>query len=112
MPFPVQPRPDQIDSRGLFVCQDPQLRSSVMPLFELDSEHLDERPIGLGTAFRIDPWSTCATAFHVMGDFLRLDALNQPVLRDHVRVVALEINGVGYGAPRVPDDAWRPISGV
>lgn len=90
--------------------QDPRWRAMVMPIFRFDPGAPNERPFGLGTAFRIDPWGNCATAFHVIEDMLTLSN-NKMALRDNVRMVALEIEGIAYGRPPMPKDAWRPLAG-
>lgn len=82
----------------------------IMPIFRFDPNSPSDRPFGLGTAFRIDPWGNCATAFHVIEEMLKLYK-GKVILRDDVRFAALEIEGILYGAPPVPKDAWRPLSG-
>lgn len=90
--------------------QDPRWRAMVLPLFRFDPNSPEDRPFGLGTIFRIDPWGGCATAFHVVEEMLTLDAGSMR-LRDNVRVAALEIEGIVYGSPPLPEGAWRPLSG-
>jgi serine protease Do len=90
--------------------QDPRLRAMILPMFRFDPNSPAERPFGLGTAFRIDPWANCATAFHVIEDMLTL-VRGELTLRDDVRFAALEIEGIVYGAPPLPKDAWRPLTG-
>lgn len=34
------------------------------------------------------------------------------VLRDDVRIAALEIEGIVYGSPQIPEGGWRPLSGL
>lgn len=109
MPFPATRVHE--DERGLFLVQDPSLRSKILPLFSFDPRSTDDRPIGHGTAFRIDPWGTCATAFHVIEDLLTLRG-SQAVLRDDIRLAALELEGIGYGQFALPNDCWRTISGL
>ena len=110
--FPAQVIDSDIDERGHFLCQDPDLRSKVLPLFSFDPRATDERPVGQGTAFRIDPWSRCATAFHVVEELFRLDDHEtELVLREDVRLAALEISGLGYGRIPIPEGAWRPFAG-
>jgi trypsin-like peptidase len=92
------------------VNQDPRMRAMVMPLFKFDPNAPEERPFGLGTTFRIDPWGTCATAFHVIEDML-VAAGEKLALRDNVRVVALEIEEILLGAPPLPENAWRTFMG-
>jgi serine protease Do len=112
--FPFQPNEGEIDSRGLFVCQDLVMRSKVLPLFRFNPATAEERPFGHGTAFRIDPWSRCATAFHVLQDLFQVNAGDQSnlILRDDIRLVALQITGFGYGIYRPIASAWLPISGA
>jgi serine protease Do len=83
----------------------------IMPVFRFDPNVADERPFGVGTAFRVDPWGTCATAFHVIEDLLTLEGSNLK-LRDDIRIAALEIEGIVYGSPAIPEGAWRPLSGL
>jgi serine protease Do len=87
------------------------LRSKILPLFRFDPRAADDRPIGQGTAFRIDPWSRCATAFHVVEDLFKMgDSGSKLVLRDEIRLAAaLELHGLGYGCLRIPRDSWRPL---
>lgn len=109
MSFPA--RREHEDERGLFVVQDPNLRSRILPLFSFDPRSPSDRPEGHGTAFRIDPWGGCATAFHVIEDLLT-PAGGQPVLRSDIRLAALEFEGIGYGRVALPADSWRPFSGM
>lgn len=90
--------------------QNPHWRAMVMPIFRFDPTAPGEPPFGLGTAFRLDPWGNCATAFHVIEDMLVLSS-GKMQLRENVRMVALEIEGIVYGAPPLPKDAWRPLAG-
>ena len=91
--------------------QDPRLRAMILPMFRFDPRAKAERPFGLGTAFRIDPWANCATAFHVIEDMLTLEK-GELTLRDDVRIAALEIEAIIFGAPPLPKDAWRPLGGL
>src|SRR5262249_54269106 len=96
--FPVEPRHDELDERGLFVVQDSELRSKILPLFSLDPRATKERPIGQGTTFRIDPWFQCATAFHVVEQLFEIDPSHTGlVLKSGIRLVALELNSTTYG---------------
>lgn len=106
MPFPANP--DHADNRGLFPVQDPALRARILPLFSFDPRAVDERPHGHGTAFRVDPWGTCATAFHVVEDLLTV-ANGNAVLRKEIQLAALEFEGIGYGQFLLPKDSWRPV---
>lgn len=96
------------DERGIFLVQDPHLRASVMPLFAIDKRDLTQRPKGRGTTFRINPWGACATAFHVVEELLEPKG-QQAVLREHVRLIALEVEGIPYGASPVRPEQWRPV---
>ncbi len=109
MPFPATR--ERGDDRPLFVVQDPRLRSMVLPLFSFDPARTDDRPLGHGTAFRIDPWGSCATAFHVIEDLLTLQG-DQPVLRDDIRLAALEIEEFGYGLASLPPNCWRAFTAM
>ncbi|NTH16649.1 trypsin-like peptidase domain-containing protein [Agrobacterium rhizogenes] len=99
------------DERGLFLVQDPELRSRILPLFWFDPKELGERPNGRGTTFRIDPWGGCATAFHVIEDLLVVDG-DRAALRSDIRLAALELEGLGVGEFALPLDSWRPFSGM
>jgi len=109
MSFPAVP--EYSDERGLFVAQDPRLRAMILPLFAFDPRDQGGRPAGHGTAFRVDPWGGCATAFHVIEDLLTIDE-GRAVLRDDLRLVALEFEHVAYGTVALPRDSWRPFSGM
>ena len=111
--FPIEPQPGETDDRGLFLVQDPRITSKVLPLFSFDSQNSEERPIGHGTAFRIDLWSRCATAFHVIEDLLELDASGASFkLRSERELVALELGGDAYGCAPMPGSGWRPLAGL
>lgn len=90
--------------------QDPRLRAMILPVFRFDPQLSGERPFGLGTTFRVDPWANCATAYHVIEDMLTLTS-GQITVRDDVRVAALEIEGIGYGRIALPENGWRPLTG-
>jgi len=108
--FPASPR-HPLDERGLFLVQNPSLRARIMPLFSFDPRFPSERPIGHGTTFRIDPWGTCATAFHVIEDLLGVKG-NTAALRDDIRLVALELEGIAMGRVPIPQDSWRPFEAM
>lgn len=109
--FPVDPASMTRDDRGLFLVQDSELRSRVLPLFSFDPQAPEVRPRGHGTAFRIDPWSRCATAYHVLEDLFTLDATQTEIeLRADIRLAVLE-SPLIFGAPAIPTDAWRPLAG-
>lgn len=96
----------ELDERGLFLVQDPALRSMIMPLFAIDKRDLSERPEGRGTTFRINPWGACATAYHVIEELLEARD-GKAALRENVRLVALELEGIPYGTPVVKPEQWR-----
>jgi serine protease Do len=102
---------DEDGGSGLFLVQDHALRSAVMPLFAIDKRDLSERPKGRGTTFRIDPWSGCATAYHVVEELLEAKD-GAPALREHVRLIALELEGIPYGAPAIRPEQWRNFEGM
>ena len=97
--------------QNLFLVQNPAIRSAVMPLFAIDRRDLSERPMGRGTTFRIDPWGGCATAFHVIEELLEPKG-GQAVLREHQRLIALELEGIAYGAAPIRPDQWRNFAGM
>ena len=100
-----------VDERGLFLCQDPALRAQIMPLFSFDPRTPATRPHGHGTTFRIDPWGTCATAFHVIEDLLCVED-GAAVLRKDIRLAALQLEGLIYGRVAMPTDSWRPFDSL
>lgn len=111
--FPVDPLHADQDPRGLFLVQDPDLRSKVLPLFSANTSTPDERLKGEGTTFRVDPWSQCATAFHLIEDLLVLDpTFSKAVLKPTKRLIALELRGLAYGTPPIPSDAWRTFDTI
>lgn len=112
MPFPIDPAPGEIGPHGLFPVHDPRLRACVLPLFRFDPEAPNERVEGYGTAFRIDPWSRCATAFHVLEALFEVDGAGKNItLKPDIRLAALEVAGEGGGPIHLPEDAWRPFAG-
>ncbi len=112
MSFPVEPGAGELDERGLFLVQAPEIRARVLPLFSFDPSRSNDRPVGHGTTFRIDPWSRCLTAFHVLEDIFEVDeAGTGTMLRPGPRLAALEIEGTGFGLVGLRADAWRPLAG-
>lgn len=112
MPFPFDPTGQTPDARGLFVVQDQALRDRILPLFSFDPNAPKDRPAGHGTAFRIDLWSRCATAFHVLEDLFQVDKGGKTIsLRPDLRLAALDVNSQGYGLLPIPIGAWRPMAG-
>lgn len=109
--FPITPNPSDVDERGLFIVQDELLMETVLPLYSFHNDASQERPRGHGTTFRIDPWSRCATAYHVIEDIVALD--NDGNLRIHPerRLVTLELP-LSYGVTQVPSTAWQPLAGL
>ena len=113
IPFPVEVRPDEVDDRGLFLVQDLEIRSKVLPLFRINPQSPNERPAGHGTTFRIDPWCMCATAFHVIEELVEYCETQQNVrIRPDVALAALEFPGIVYGTVAIPRDWWRPLEGM
>ena len=67
--------------------------------------------MGHATAFRIDPWSRCAAAFHVFEDLFETNRADSRIrLKRDIRLAALEFPGFGYGTVRMPDGAWTPVA--
>lgn len=112
MAFPVDLLVLPVHERGFFPVQDRELRSRVVPLFSFDPGTPGERPKGHGTAFRIDPWSRCATAFHVIEDLFEVNSAGSEIsLKPSARLATVEIDDLHYGLMPIPDGAWRPIAG-
>jgi serine protease Do len=110
MPFPFNiTRSDPTFKKGLILCQHPDALQRILPLFQFSPHEQDKRVAGHGTAFRIDPWSRCLTAYHVLEDLFEINATNRIVLRDDIRLATLEVGDLVYGAPSIPPEAWRPI---
>lgn len=109
MSFPIEP--EFVDERGLFVVQDTFLRSSILPLFSFDPNDQEQRPQGHGTAFRVDPWGCCATAFHVIEDLLMVCG-ESLVLKADIRLAALTLPPLTFGTMPVTRDHWKPFLGM
>lgn len=113
MAFPVDPSSMSLDSRGLFLVQDTKLQERVLPLFSFNPEDPAQRPKGHGTAFRVDPWSCCATAFHVLEDILQVNRAGSAIsLRPDISLAVLAIHKTAYGLVPVPEDSWRSLAGT
>jgi serine protease Do len=111
MAFPIDLSSLTFDTRGLCVVQDAGLRSRILPLFSFDPRVPSERPQGHGTTFRIDPWSRCATAFHVLEDLFEMnEAGTEIILKANLGLAALELDGDGYGVMPMRTDGWRPLA--
>jgi serine protease Do len=110
--FPVDPDAIDADATGLFICQDSVLRSRILPLFRFDPGAAADRPLGQGTAFRINPWFGCLTAFHVVEDLFEVKDEAAVTLKDGLRLAVLQIDGLGFGRFAMPENAWRPLSGA
>ena len=96
MPFPYLPREDQ--DPALFRIDDPfGLRSVIIPLFSID-RHTEEIS-GIGTAFRIDPFGTYLTAYHVLENRATRNFFSGPELGT---VFGFFSPGLVYGTPSVP----------
>jgi serine protease Do len=112
MRHPFDPK---IDFReGRFLIQEPELRVRILPLFAFDKASPEERVVGQGTCFRFDPFARCATAFHVFEEVFYLGGANGREMRvkqDRI-IVALELEGIAFGAPPIRRDQWRAISGA
>lgn len=91
----------------------PWWRSRVLPLFTFDPAHPEQRPIGLGTTFRIDPFGNAATAFHVIEDLLTLKGEHVEIVAS-AALVALDMpeGAILLGSPPIPTDWWRALHGL
>lgn len=94
---------------GLQLIQN-ELRSVILPLFSFDPRDLKGRPRGHGTTFRIDPWSRCITAFHVIEELLTLGPGRSLEVASDFRLAALELDGIAFGTVPLPRNAWRPVA--
>lgn len=99
---------------GRFLIQEPDLRVRILPLFAFERARPEERVVGQGTTFRLDPFARCATAFHVFEEVFHLGGASGREIRvkqDRI-IVALELEGIVLGAPPIRRDQWRPIIGA
>lgn len=110
MAFPIDPLSETIDARGLFLVQDADLLARVLPLFSFNPDIANARPIGHGSTFRIDPWSRCVTAFHVIEELFELKGAWLTLKPDFCLSV-LEHSGLRYGVVPIDENAWRPLAG-
>jgi serine protease Do len=99
---------------GRFLIQDPEHRIRILPLFDFTPGESESRVAGQGTVFRIDPWGNCVTAFHVFEDAFYLGGATgrEMLVRQDRSIVALELDGIGLGAPPIAANQWRPINGA
>ncbi len=112
MRFPFEA--NAVHPEGRFLIQDPEYRKRILPLFDFALEEPERRVVGQGTVFRIDPWGNCATAFHVFEDAFYLGGATgrEMLLRQDRGIVALEVDGIAYGAAPVAPSRWRPMNGA
>jgi serine protease Do len=112
MRFPFEA--NAVQPEGRFLIQDPEYRKRILPLFEFAPGEPDRRVEGQGTVFRVDPWGNCATAFHVFESAFYLGGATgrEMLVRQDRSIVALELDGIAYGAAPVAPSQWRPMSGA
>jgi serine protease Do len=103
-----------VHPEGRFLIQDPEYRKRILPLFEFAPEEPDNRVVGQGTVFRIDPFGNCATAFHVFESAFYLGGATgrEMLVRQDRSIVALELDGIAYGAAPIAPSQWRPMNGA
>lgn len=101
MRFPFEA--NDVHDEGRFLIQDPEYRKRILPLFEFAPGEPERRVVGQGTVFRIDPFGNCATAFHVFESAFYLGGATgrEMVVRQDRSIVALELDGIAYGAEPV-----------
>jgi serine protease Do len=99
---------------GRFLIQDPEYRKRILPLFDFAPGEPERRVAGQGTVFRIDPWGNCATAFHVFESAFYLGGATgrEMLVRQDRSIVALELDGIAYGAAPIAPSQWRPMNGA
>jgi len=112
-PFDVIDR-SKSDVRGLIYTEHWELKSRCLPIFT-HNPNTQDRVIGLGTSFRIDPNSWCLTAFHLLdkmwADFDEIASGVKIAAGDDIAISALEVPFAVYGASQpVPSNSWRPIT--
>lgn len=106
MPFPYQP--DSHQDPSLFSIGDPfGLRSKIIPLFRYNEE--TDEINGLGTAFRIDPWGTYLTAYHVLENSQTHSLYNERQLGG---IFGFFSPGAVYGKVPIPKECFVPIREV
>lgn len=112
MRFPFEA--NAVRPEGRFLIQDPEYRTRILPLFDFTPRQSEKRVAGQGTVFRIDPWGNCATAFHVFEDAFYLGGATgrEMLVRQDRSIVALELDGIAYGAAPVAPSQWRPMNGA
>lgn len=105
MAFPALPSSQK--NERFFRIQDPfGLRRSIVPLFTIDREtHLIS---GLGTSFRVDPFGTYLTAYHM----LECPEKRQIIDRQLGTVFGMMSPGLVYGRPPIPKDCFVIIDHV
>lgn len=89
-------------------------RKRILPLFDFARGEPEQRVVGQGTVFRVDPWGNCATAFHVFEDAFYLEgATGQEVsVRQDRSIVALELDEIPYGTVPILPHQCRPMNGA
>ncbi|RJE87145.1 S1 family peptidase [Paracoccus onubensis] len=112
MPFPIDIKLFA-DGQNLAVVDDVALRDRILPIFGGKRSTPEERWQGIGTCFRIDPFGTCATAFHVIEDLITpsIDGATIEIEPDNF-LAALEMPAIIFGEVSIPQDWWRPLSGI
>lgn len=112
MRFPFEA--NAVHPEGRFLIQDPEYRKRILPLFDFVRGQPERRVAGQGTVFRIDPWGSCATAFHIFEDAFYLGgATGQEMLvRQNRNILALELDEIPYGSVPIAQHLWRPMSGA
>jgi serine protease Do len=106
--------PDADLPTGRLLIQDADLRARILSLFQFAPGQPEQRVVGQATVFRLDAWGNCATAFHVFEDVFYLGGANgrEMLVRQDRSIVALEVEGLVYGAPHIQRHQWRPINGA
>ncbi len=99
MPFPILPR--EGEDEALFEINDPfKLRRSVIPLFQIDRQ--TNLVYGKGTGFRVDPFATYLTAYHVFENQGSSDFSS----RDLGATFCFLSPGLVFGQVSVPTDCY------
>ncbi len=103
MPFPYLPAKDQ--DEAFFAITDPfGLRTAIIPLFTTDDTA--NEIVGIGTAFRVDPFGTCLTAYHVLESRETRNFYNEAQLG---KVFGMFSLGLVFGQPPIPRDCFVSV---
>lgn len=108
MAFPAHP--SKIENEPHFLIQDPfGLGRSILPIWDL--QNAGNTLLGLGSAFRVDPFGQMYTAYHVLEHTLIFNREGnlRPDPADGSNPLILEIGGMAIGRCGIKNENWLPI---